>query len=276
VILLREIIRGNPRAIGRALSLVEDGGPEARRFMKDIRGLRKKAPVVGITGAPGTGKSTLADRLIGDLRAYGLKVGVVAIDPTSPVTASATTRSALPTESSGAPGFARGSTSAAEARPLTGGAVLGDRSRMIRHSADPGVYIRSMASRGHRGGLAKAAGDVCAVLTAAGMDMILLETVGVGQAEVDVIHVAGLVLVVLTPGSGVDIQTFKAGVMKITDIFILNKSDLPGAAAFEAQVRGMVELGDPDRPPPLIIRTSATEGRGIDLVGAEVRKLVRP
>ncbi len=264
MILLREIIRGNPRAIGRALSLVEDGGPEARRFMKDIRGLRKKAPVVGITGAPGTGKSTLADRLIGDLRAYGLKVGVVAIDPTSPVTAA------------GAPGFARGSTSAAEARPLTGGAVLGDRSRMIRHSADPGVYIRSMASRGHRGGLAKAAGDVCAVLTAAGMDMILLETVGVGQAEVDVIHVAGLVLVVLTPGSGVDIQTFKAGVMKITDIFILNKSDLPGAAAFEAQVRGMVELGDPDRPPPLIIRTSATEGRGIDLVGAEVRKLVRP
>lgn len=243
MILLREIIRGNPRAIGRALSLVEDGGPEARRFMKDIRGLRKKAPVVGITGPPGTGKSTLADRLIGDLRAYGLKVGVVAIDPTSPV---------------------------------TDGAVLGDRNRLIGHSADPGVYIRSMASRGHRGGLAKAAGDVCAVLTAAGMDMILLETVGVGQAEVDVIHVAGLVLVVLTPGTGVDIQTFKAGVMKIADIFVLNKSDLPGAAAFEAQVRGMVELGDPDRPPPLIIRTSATEGRGIDLVGAEVRKLARP
>ncbi len=149
---------------------------------------------------------------------------------------------------------------------------------MIRHSADPGVYIRSMASRGHRGGLAKAAGDVCAVLTAAGMDMILLETVGVGQAEVDVIHVAGLVLVCrLTPWRpAYDIQTFKAGVMKIAYIFILNKSDLPGAAAFEARVRGMVELGDPDRPPPLIIRTSATEGRGIDLVGAEVRKLVRP
>jgi LAO/AO transport system kinase len=210
--------------------------------MKDIRGLRKKAPVVGITGAPGAGKSTLADGLIGDLRTYGLKVGVVAIDPTS---------------------------------PFTGGAVLGDRIRMIRNSADAGVYIRSMASRGHRGGLAKAAVDVCSVLTAAGMDLILLETIGVGQAEVDVIHVADLVLVVLTPGSGDDIQTFKAGIMEIADVFVLNKSDLPGAAALEAQVRGMVELGDPDQPAPMIIRTSATEGRGIDLVGAEVRKLVR-
>jgi LAO/AO transport system kinase len=242
MILLREIIRGNPRAIGRALSLVEDGGPAALRFMKDIRGLRKKAPVVGITGAPGAGKSTLADGLIGDLRAYGLKIGVVAIDPTS---------------------------------PFTGGAVLGDRIRMIRHSADAGVYIRSMASRGHRGGLAKAAADVCSVLTASGMDLILLETVGVGQAEVDVIHVADLVLVVLTPGSGDDIQTFKAGIMEIADIFVLNKSDLPGAAALEAQIRGMIEIGNPDQPVPLIIRTSATEGRGIDLVGAEVRKLVR-
>jgi len=243
VILLRELIRGNPRAIGRALSLVEDGGPEARRFMKDIRGLRKKAPVVGITGAPGAGKSTLADGLIGDLRMHGLKVGVVAIDPTS---------------------------------PFTGGAVLGDRIRMIRHSADAGVYIRSMSSRGHRGGLAKASGDVCSVLTAAGMDLILLETIGVGQGEVDMIHVADLVLVVLTPESGDDIQTFKSGIMEIADVFVLNKSDLPGAAALEVQVRGMVELGGPDQPAPLIIRTSATDGRGIDLLGAEVRKLVRP
>jgi LAO/AO transport system kinase len=243
VILLREIIRGNPRAIGRALSLVEDGGPEARQFMKDIRGLRKKAPVVGITGALGVGKSTLADRLIGDLRTYGLKVGVVAIDPTS---------------------------------PITDGAVVGDRIRMIRHSADAGVYIQSLASRGHRGGLAKAAADVCSVLTAAGMDLILLETVGVGQAEVDVIHVADLVLVVLTPESGDDIQTFKAAITEIADIFVVNKSDLPGAAALEAQVRRMIELGNPDRPPRPIIRTSATEGRGIDLVSAEVRKLARP
>jgi LAO/AO transport system kinase len=242
VILLREIIRGNPRAIGRALSLVEDGGPEARQFMKDIRGLRKKAPVVGITGALGVGKSTLADRLIGDLRTYGLKVGVVAIDPTS---------------------------------PITDGAVVGDRIRMIRHSADAGVYIQSMASRGHRGGLAKAAADVCSVLTAAGMDLILLETIGVEQAEVDVIHIVDLVLVVLTPGSGDDIQTFKAAITEIADIFVVNKSDLPGAAALEAQVRSMIELGNPDRPPRPIIRASATEGRGIDLVSAEVRKLAR-
>ena len=242
MILLREIIRGNPRAIGRAISLVEDGGTESRRFMKDIRGLRRKAPVVGITGAPGSGKSTLADRLISHLREYGLKVGVVAIDPTS---------------------------------PFTGGAVLGDRIRMIRHSADPGVYIRSMATRGHRGGLSKAAADVCEILTAAGMDVILLETVGVGQAEVDVIHVADLVLVVLTPGSGDDIQTIKAGIMEIADIFVLNKADLDGASALEAQVRGMIELGDARRPAPLIFRTSATEGRGIEPLGAEIAKLVR-
>jgi LAO/AO transport system kinase len=242
VILLREIIRGNPRAIGRAISLVEDGGAESRQFMKDIRGLRKKAPVVGITGAPGVGKSTLADRLNAHLREFGLKVGVVAIDPTS---------------------------------PFTGGAVLGDRIRMIQHSADTGVYIRSMASRGHRGGLSKAADDVCAILTAAGMDMILLETVGIGQAEVDVINVADLVLVVLTPGSGDDIQTLKAGIMEIADIFVLNKADLAGAPALEAQVRGMIELGDANRPAPPIFRISATEGRGIEPLGAEILKLVR-
>ena len=242
MMLLREIIRGNPRAIGQAISLVEDGGIESRRFMKDIRGLRRKAPIVGITGAPGVGKSTLADRLITHLRGHDLKVGVVAIDPTS---------------------------------PFTGGAVLGDRIRMIRHSADPGVYIRSMASRGHRGGLSKAAADVCEILTAAGMDLILLETIGVGQAEVDVIHVADLVLVVLTPGSGDDIQTFKAGIMEIANIFVLNKADLAGASALEAQVRGMIELGDPRRAAPLIFRVSATDGRGIEPLGAEIMKLVR-
>ena len=238
--LLREVIRGSPRAIGRAISLVEDGGPESRRFMKDIRGLRRKAPVVGITGAPGAGKSTLADRLISHLRKHGLKVGVVAIDPSS---------------------------------PFTGGAVLGDRIRMIRHSADPGVYVRSMASRGHRGGLSKAAADACEILSAAGMDVILLETVGVGQAEVDVIHVADLVLVVLTPGSGDDIQTFKAGIMEIADIFVLNKSDLAGASALEAQVRSMIELGASPKPAPLVFRTSATDGRGLDPLGAEIVKL---
>ena len=242
MMLLREIIRGNPRAIGQAISLDEDGGIESRRFMKDIRGLRRKAPIVGITGAPGVGKSTLADRLITHLRGHDLKVGVVAIDPTS---------------------------------PFTGGAVLGDRIRMIRHSADPGVYIRSMASRGHRGGLSKAAADVCEILTAAGMDLILLETVGVGQAEVDIIHVADLVLVVLTPGSGDDIQTFKAGIMEIANIFVLNKADIAGASALEAQVRGMIELGDPRRTAPLIFRTSAAEGTGIEPLGAEIVKLVR-
>lgn len=240
--LLHDIIRGNARAIGRAISLVEDGGVEAREFMKDIRGLRKRVPVIGLTGAPGAGKSTLADRLIASFRTQGLKVGVVAIDPTS---------------------------------PFTGGAVLGDRIRMIRHSTDPGVYVRSMASRGHRGGLAKAAGDVCTILTAAGMDVILLETVGVGQAEVDVIDVADLVLVILTPGSGDDIQAFKAGIMEIADIFVVNKSDLPGAPALEAQIRSMVETGDPDRPGPPIFRTSAAEDRGIEPLGAEILKRVR-
>ena len=242
MILLREIIRGNPRAIGRAISLVEDGGPEARRFMKDIGGLRKRAPVVGLTGAPGVGKSTLADRLIAQFRGRGLKVGVVAIDPTS---------------------------------PFTGGAVLGDRIRMIRHSTDPNVYVRSMASRGHRGGLAKAAGDVCTILTAAGMDVILLETVGVGQAEVDVIHVADLVLVILTPGSGDDIQAFKAGIMEIADIFVINKSDVAGASALEAQIRSMVELGDPGGIAPPVFRTSAAEDRGIEPLGEEILKRVR-
>jgi LAO/AO transport system kinase len=239
--LIKEIFRGNPRAVGRAISLVENDGVGARPLMKGIFAGRKDALVLGITGTPGSGKSTLADKLIGQFRRKNKKIGVVAVDPSS---------------------------------PFTGGAVLGDRIRMMGHSTDPGVFIRSMATRGHLGGLAKSTGDAIAILEAAGYDIVLVETVGVGQDEVEVVKLAEFILVVLTPATGDEIQAFKAGIMEIADLFVLNKSDLPAAEKLEVELRAVLDLGLKDQPRPPVVKTSAIEGKGIEHLVREIQNVV--
>ncbi len=239
--MIKEIRRGNARAIAKAISLVENNSAAAQRLMRQVFTFRKDAVVLGITGAPGTGKSTLVDQLIGRLRAAGRKIGIVAVDPSS---------------------------------PFSGGAILGDRIRMMRHSVDADVFIRSMATRGHLGGLAKATGEAIAILEAAGKDYILVETVGVGQDEVEVVKLADLVLVVLTPDAGDEIQAFKAGIMEIADIFVINKADHPGAEKMERQLRAMLDLGLPDKDKPPVIKAVATKGQGVDGMLSEVDRLM--
>ena len=239
--MIKEIRRGNARAIAKAISLVENDSAAAQRLMRQVFAWRKDAVVLGITGAPGTGKSTLVDQLIGRLRAAGRKIGIVAVDPSS---------------------------------PFSGGAILGDRIRMMRHSVDADVFIRSMATRGHLGGLARATGEAIAILEAAGKDYILVETVGVGQDEVEVVKLADLVLVVLTPDAGDEIQAFKAGIMEIADIFVINKADHPGADKMERQLRAMLDLGLPDKDKPSVIKTVATKGQGTDGMLSEVDRLM--
>lgn len=238
--LIKEIRKGDPRAIAKAISLVENNGVSAQHLMKKVFSCRKDAVVLGITGAPGTGKSTLVDRMIGHIRAAGYKVGIVAMDPSS---------------------------------PFSGGAILGDRIRMMRHSVDSDVFIRSMATRGHLGGLAKATGEAIAIFEAAGKDYVLVETVGVGQDEVEVVKLADLVLVVLTPGAGDEIQAFKAGIMEIGDVFVLNKADSPGAEKMEQQLRAMIELGLQKKDIPPVVKTVATKGKGVETLMVEVIKL---
>jgi len=238
--LLKEIRQGSPRAIAKAISLVENNGARAQRLMKGVFAHRRDALVLGITGAPGTGKSTLVDQMIGYLRASGKSIGIVAVDPSS---------------------------------PFSGGAILGDRIRMMRHSVDEGVFIRSMATRGHLGGLAKATGEAIAIYEASRKDYILVETVGVGQDEVEVVKLADLILVVLTPGAGDDIQTFKAGIMEIADIFVLNKADSPGAEKMEKQLRAMLELGFQCKNLPPLVKTVATKGKGVEALIAEIGRL---
>lgn len=240
--LIAAVCRGEARAIGQAISLVEDNEPEADNLMKRIYRWRKEAVVIGITGAPGTGKSTLVDQLIEKFREEKIPVGVIAVDPSS---------------------------------PFTGGAILGDRIRMMRHSGDDGVFIRSMATRGYLGGLAKATGEAIAILEAAGKKYIFVETVGVGQDEVDIVRHSDLVAVVLTPQAGDEIQAFKAGVMEIGDLFVLNKADLPEAERAERQLRSMLELaGSGDSLPP-IIKTVATKGEGIEKLQATIKALIQ-
>ncbi len=238
--LLKEIRKGNPRAIARAITLVENDGARAQALMKGVFACRRDALVLGITGAPGTGKSTLVDQMISWLRAAGRSVGIVAVDPSS---------------------------------PFTGGAILGDRIRMMRHSVDEEVFIRSMATRGHLGGLAKATGEAIAIYEAAGKEYILVETVGVGQDEVEVVKLVDLIVVVLTPGAGDEIQTFKAGIMEIADIFVLNKADSPGIEKMERQLRAMLELGFSEEELPRIVRTVATKGKGVGELMSEVERL---
>jgi LAO/AO transport system kinase len=233
------IASGDPRAIARAISLVEDEGTAGRELIRAIYPRTGRAFLLGITGAPGTGKSTLVDRLIAEIRSSGRKVGVIAVDPTS---------------------------------PFSGGAVLGDRVRMNAHAGDSGVFIRSMATRGHLGGLARATSDAALVLDAAGCDIVIIETVGVGQDEVDIVSAADISIVLLVPGAGDDLQAIKAGVMEIGDIFVVNKADREGADRVVQGVAANLSLKtyDASEWKPPIVKTEATTGAGVDALWKEV------
>ena len=226
-----QIRAGDVRAVSRALSAVENRTGDAEALVKILFPFTGHAFVVGITGAPGTGKSTLTDCLAAHLRSQGRTVGIIAVDPSS---------------------------------PFTGGAILGDRIRMQRHASDEGIFIRSMATRGYLGGLAQATGDAALLLDASGKDVILIETVGVGQGEIEIVRLADCTLVVLVPGMGDDVQNLKAGLMEIGDIFILNKSDREGAARFEQQLLAVLQLM-PDHSGWIspVVRTVATEDSGV-------------
>ena len=231
---------GDRRAVARLISLVEDGAAEASQVLKEVYPLTGHASTVGITGAPGAGKSTLIDGLVKRARAADLSVGVIACDPTS---------------------------------PFTGGALLGDRVRMQEHALDEKVFIRSMATRGHLGGLSLAAPEAMRVLEAAGANIVVVETVGVGQSEVEVAKQADTTIVVLAPGMGDAVQAAKAGILEIADIFCVNKSDKDGASDTARELRSMLELGhgrDPDWAPPIVL-TSATENEGVDELWEAVR-----
>jgi LAO/AO transport system kinase len=231
---------GDVRALARAITAIEDATPESVRLLKAFFPYTGKARILGITGAPGAGKSTLVDQLAREYRKQERTVGIVAVDPTS---------------------------------PYTGGAILGDRIRMQAHHADPGIFIRSMATRGFLGGLARATTDVTTVLDASGKDIVLIETVGVGQDEVDIVRLADVTVLILVPGMGDDVQTIKAGIMEIADIFVINKSDREGADRVEREIRAMQTLATrKDRWTPPIVKTVASEGKGISELLAAVAR----
>ena len=236
--LVDRIRSGDARALARAITLVENRAPESLELLKNLFPYTGRARIIGLTGAPGAGKSTLVDQLAKEYRKQNKTVGIVAVDPTS---------------------------------PYTGGAILGDRIRMGSHHSDPGIYIRSMATRGSLGGLAGTTSDVAAVLDASGRDLVLIETVGVGQDEVDIVRLAEITVVILVPGMGDDVQTIKAGIMEIADVFVINKSDREGAERVEREIRAMQSLStrSDDWTPP-IVKTVASDGQGV----AELAKAI--
>jgi len=235
-----QILAGDPRAISRAVTLIENRQPGADELLKALFPHTGRAFRIGVTGSPGTGKSTLVDRLAAHYRAAGNTVGIIAVDPSS---------------------------------PFTGGAILGDRIRMLRHAQDEGTFIRSMATRGYLGGLAQATGDVSLLLDAAGKDVILIETVGVGQGEIEVVRFADCTLVVLTPGMGDEMQSLKAGLMEIGDIFVINKSDRDGADQFEQQLLAVLSLvSDHEGWQPAMVRTIATQDQGTDRLVTQIAR----
>jgi GTPase len=238
--LLQDFHKGDTRALSRIITLVENRSPESLALLQQLFPLTGKCRVIGVTGSPGAGKSTLVDRLASAYRQEGKRLGIIAVDPSS---------------------------------PFTGGAILGDRIRMQAPSVDPGVYIRSMATRGNLGGLSAATADVVGVLDAAGKDPVIVETVGVGQDEIDIVRLADISIVVLVPGMGDDVQALKAGIMEIGDIFVINKCDRPGVEKMERAVLAMLSLAHrSDGWQPPVVKTVATEGGGIDELVATIQR----
>jgi LAO/AO transport system kinase len=237
--LAEQVLKGNIRAAARLMRDIDDGRPQAVEELKKLYPHTGNAFIIGITGPPGAGKSTLVDQLTAAFRNQGKKVGVVAIDPTS---------------------------------PFTGGAILGDRIRMNRHSCDDGVFIRSLATRGALGGLSRSASDVALVMDALGMDIVIIETVGVGQDEVDIVKEAHTTCVVMVPGLGDDIQAIKAGILEIGDIFVVNKADRDGADRTARELSTMLDMrhGNVGSWTPQVMKTEAQRGVGIDELTSEI------
>ncbi len=230
--LVEGVLAGDPRVMARAITVIENREREADGLLRRLFPHSGRALLAGVTGAPGAGKSTLVDRLAAVLRQRGKTVGIIAVDPTS---------------------------------PFTGGAILGDRIRMQGHHADSGIFIRSMATRGALGGLARATSDVATLLDAAGKEVVVVETVGVGQDEVDIVRLADVTVVMVVPGMGDDVQTFKAGLMEIADVFAINKADRPGAQRMEQELKAMLSISrraDGWQPP--VVKTVATDGSGVE------------
>jgi GTPase len=235
--LARRVLKGDRGAVARAITLAENG-EIGSKFLEEIRPSLGRSFILGLTGPPGTGKSTLVDRLIAEYRKRRIKVGVIAVDPTS---------------------------------PISGGALLGDRIRMVRHTLDGGVFIRSMASRGWSGGLSGAVSEVIQVLDASGVEVVIIETVGIGQSDIEIMKIAHAVVVVTMPGLGDDVQVSKAGLMEIGDVYAVNKSDLPGADAMVINLLSVVRDMKGRSPP--VLKVSALKGEGVSLLFEDIERL---